>query len=135
MSKLLISKDKSLLNVSYIHGFLTNTYWANGRTLEQVTKSIEHSICVGVYLENRQIGFARILTDHIVFGYIMDVFMDRDFRGKGFSKQLMDYIHNDVDLLDIQSWYLKTGDAHELYRQFGYDDLRDVGVWMERKKD
>ena len=135
MAAINISKDKALIDVSYIHQFLTKAYWSNGRTLEEVVRSMEQCTCYGVYLDKQQIGFARILTDHVVFAYIMDVFIDPEFRGKGYSKLLLDAIDIDPDLTNVQTWYLKTGDAHGLYRQYGYDELKDIGVWMERKED
>ena len=134
MKAIHISKDKELIDISYIHQFLTNAYWSKGRTMAEVIRSMDNCICYGVYLNNRQIGFARILTDYIVFAYMMDVFIDPEFRGKGYSKLLLDAIHKDTYLLEVQSWYLKTGDAHSLYRLYDYEELNDVGVWMERKK-
>jgi len=130
-----ISKDRELIDILYVHQFLTNAYWAKGRTLEEVRRSMDQCTCFGVYLDDQQIGFARVLTDHVVFAYIMDVFIDSEYRGRGYAQQLLNTIHSDRDLSEIKTWYLKTGDAHGLYRQYGYDDLEDVGVWMERKKD
>ena len=133
MTAIHISKDKGLIDISYIHQFLTNAYWSKGRTRDEVIRSMDNCTCYGVYLDSRQIGFARILTDNVVFAYMMDLFIDPEFRGRGYSKLLLDVIHTDTDLLEVQSWYLKTGDAHSLYRQYQYEELKDVGVWMERK--
>ena len=134
MESVLISKDKSLLDIPYLHRFLTKAYWSSGRTLEQVQRSIDTCICFGVYFEDRQIGFARILSDHVVFTYIMDVFIDPEYRGQGYSMLLLEAIHKDPELIETNTWYLKTRDAHELYHKFGYEGLQDVNVWMERKK-
>lgn len=135
MAEIQISKDKGLIDIPYVHEFLTNAYWARGRTLDEVACSMYNCTCYGVYIANRQIGFARILTDHVVFAYIMDVFIDPSFRGQGYSKQLLEAIHKDADLSDVKTWYLKTGDAHDLYRQYEYEALKNVDVWMERRKD
>jgi GNAT superfamily N-acetyltransferase len=89
MNDPLISDDKSKLDVELIHNFLTTSYWAKGRTIEEVKKSIEHSICFGVYKGGKQIGFARIVTDYTVIAYLMDVFILEEYRGNGFSKLLL----------------------------------------------
>jgi predicted GNAT family acetyltransferase len=127
-----ISKDKLRLDVDVIHQFLTTTYWAKGRTLKEVQTSIDHCLCFGVYLENKQIGFARIATDYVVFAYLMDVFILREHRGKGYSKQLMKAINEEPLLKPCKVWMLKTSDAHELYKQFGYTELKHPEKVMER---
>ena len=66
-----ISTDKDKLDISFIHKFLTNTYWAKGRTMEEVKTTIENSYCFGIYSNGKQIGFARVVTDYVVFAYIM----------------------------------------------------------------
>ena len=84
-----ISTDKKKLQINVIHGFLTTSYWAKGRTLNEVKKTIKHCLCYGVYLNENQIGFARIATDYTVFAYVMDLFILPGHRGKGYSKHLM----------------------------------------------
>jgi hypothetical protein len=74
MDDLIISDDKNKLDVELIHKFLTTSYWAEGRTLEEVKNSIENSHCFGVYKGDSQIGLARIVTDYTVIAYLMDVF-------------------------------------------------------------
>jgi len=127
-----ISTDKSKLQLEVIHHFLTNAYWAKGRTLHDVKKTIEHCLCFGVYHEEKQIGFARIATDYTVFAYIMDVFILPDHRGKGYSKQLMKAINEEPQLKLCKVWMLKTLDAHGLYKQFGYTELGHPEKVMER---
>ena len=127
-----ISTNKSKLQLDVIHQFLTETYWAKGRTLEEVKTSIEHCFCFGVYIEDKQIGFARIATDYVVFAYIMDIFILPDYRGNCYSKQLMKAINDAPQLKACKVWMLKTADAHNLYRQFGYTDLQHPEKLMER---
>ena len=115
-----------------IHEFLTYTYWAKGRTLEEVKTSIEHCLCYGVYLNNKQIGFGRVVTDYVVFAYLMDVFILSEYRGKGYSKQLMKTINEAPKLQSCKVWMLKTSDAHKLYHQFGYTELKHPEKVMER---
>ena len=127
-----ISKDKSRFDINMIHAFLTETYWAKGRTIDEVKTSIEHCLCFGVFFKNKQIGFARIATDYVVFAYVMDVFILPEYRGNGYSKQLMQAINEEPLLQSCNVWMLKTSDAHQLYRQFGYTELRHPEKVMER---
>ena len=127
-----ISTDKNKLNAEMIHSFLTETYWAKGRTIEEVEKSVKNSLCFGVYLDNNQIGFARVLTDYVVFAYIMDVFILPEYRGNDYSKQLMKVIIEYSELQSCTTWMLKTSDAHGLYKQFGFTELKHSEKLMER---
>ena len=132
MNDVIISNDKSRLDIELIHKFLTRSYWAEGRTIEAVKKSIEHSICYGVYKANKQIGFARIVTDSTVFAYLMDVFILEEQRGKGFSKLLLKKIFEDDRFKSIKKWMLATKDAHSLYAQFGFDEIKNPERLMEK---
>jgi len=127
-----ISTDKEKLQIDVIHQFLTETYWAKGRTLDEVKKTIEHCLCFGMYLDGKQIGFARLATDYTVFAYLMDVFVLPEYRGKGYSKQLMKVINEEPQLQSCKVWMLKTSDAHKLYKQFGYTELKYPEKVMER---
>jgi len=127
-----ISTDKAKLQVELIHQFLTSTYWAKGRTLEEVQKTIDHCLCFGIYIDGKQIGFARVATDYTVFAYLMDVFVLPEFRGKGYSKQLMEAVHTEPKLQSCKVWMLKTADAHGLYEQFDYTQLKNPERLMER---
>jgi GNAT superfamily N-acetyltransferase len=127
-----ISTNKNRLQIDVIHQFLTESYWAKGRTIDEVKKTIEHCFCFGVYLNNKQIGFARIATDYTVFAYLMDVFILPEYRSKGYSKQLMKAINEAPELQSCKVWMLKTSDAHGLYKQFGYSQLEYPEKVMER---
>ncbi|MEM6700804.1 MAG: GNAT family N-acetyltransferase [Bacteroidota bacterium] len=133
MSKIIISTDKLKLDIPYIHSFLSTSYWAKGRTIEQVETSIEHSICFGVYLADRQIGFARVLTDYVVFAYLMDVFIDPVYRGKGYAKLLLQQILQHPDFEALNQWHLKTKDAHSFYEQLGFQAIENKEWWMVLK--
>ena len=84
-----ISTIKERLDINYIYDFLKNAYWAKTRSKEDVEESINNSLCFGVYLERQQIGFARVVTDQVVFSYLMDVFIDERFRGKNYAVLLL----------------------------------------------
>lgn len=127
-----ISTDKSKLQIEVIYQFLANTYWAKGRTLEQVQTTIDNCLCFGVYIDDKQIGFGRVATDYAVFAYLMDIFILPEHQGKGYSKQLMEAIVNASELKDCSTWMLKTSDAHGLYQQFGFTELKNPDIVMER---
>lgn len=128
-----IDTDKVRLQLDVIQSFLANdSYWAQTRTLEQTKTAIENSICFGVFHGERQIGFARVVSDKATFAYIGDVFIIDEFRGRGLSKWLMQVIVEHADLQGLRRWVLATRDAHGLYRQFEFDELRHPTRWMER---
>ena len=132
-NKFFISTDKSKLNIDLIHDYLSNqSYWAKGRSLQTIKKSIEHSLCFGVYITaGRQIGFARILADHAVLAWILDVFIVEEFQGQGLGKLLMKTIIEHKDLQGMQAWRLTTADAHDLYRKFGFEIIAERNFHME----
>ncbi len=127
-----IATDKSKLDIDFIHAYLSNeSYWAKGRSIAQVKKSLDNSLCFGIYTkDNKQIGFARLVTDYVVFAWIMDVFIAKDYQGKGLGKILMDYIVNMPELQNINGIGLRTKDAHGLYKQFGFKNITDPETWM-----
>ena len=128
-----ISTDKSKLDIDMIHKFLIeDSYWAQTRTFEQTRTAIENSICFGVYLNDRQVGFARVVSDRATFAYLGDVFILDEFRGRGLSKRLMEAIVSHPELQGLRRWLLATKDAHGLYEQFEFAPLRLPERWMER---
>jgi GNAT superfamily N-acetyltransferase len=128
-----ISTDKSKLDVDSIHHFLsTQAYWALNIPKDRVQRSIENSLCFGVYENENQIGFARVISDLSTIAYLGDVYILEGYRGKGLSKWLIETVVNHPDLQGLRRFILLTSDAHELYRQFGWTDIADPTKWMER---
>ena len=127
-----ISTKKTRLDIDVIHSFLTTSYWATGRSVETIRRSIENSIPFGVYKGDQQIGFARVITDYATFAWIADVFVLEAFRGQGLSKWLMDVIISHQELQGFRRWVLATKDAQDLYRKFGFNELKLPERWMER---
>ncbi len=122
----IISDEKSELDAEYIHEYLsTKSYWAEDIPFETVKRSIDGSSCFGMYYYGKQIGFARVVTDHATFGYLADVFIDENYRGKGLSKWLMEVIMAHPHLQGFRRWMLGTRDAHRLYEQFGFEPLEN----------
>jgi len=129
-----ISTDKNRLDVLLIHDFLSRTsYWAQGRTLDVVKRSLENSLNFGLFQGNKQIGFARVVTDYATFAWLADVFILDEYRGRGLAKWLMEVINTHSRLQGLRRWVLATRDAHELYRQFGFSELSQPERYMERR--
>jgi len=127
-----ISTDKNKLNVPFIQNFLKDVYWAAGRTMEEVQKTIDSSFCFGIYLDEKQIGFCRVITDYVVFAYVMDVFITEEHRGKGYSSILIENMMNESELKEVKIWRLATSDAHFLYKKFGFNALATPEKMMEK---
>lgn len=128
-----ISTEKQRLNLDVIHKFLSeDSYWARERSIEQTKTAIENSICFGLYDGDRQIGFARVVSDKATFAYIGDVFVLSEYRGRGLSKWLMQVIVDHPELQGLRRWVLATKDAHGLYEQFEFAQLRYPERWMEK---
>lgn len=131
-----VSTDKARLDLTFIHDYLSkDSYWAQGRTLDTVKRSIEASLCFGVYCNDEQVGFARVITDHATFAYLADVFIADEHRGRGLSKKLMEEIMTHPQLQGLRRWMLGTRDAHTLYEKFGFKPLAQPVRWMERSDD
>jgi len=115
------SDDRNKLDPEAVHDYLTNhSYWAAGIPLETVRRSMEHSLCFGIYKDTKQVGFARWITDRATFGYLADVYVLEEFRGTGLSKKLMSLMLFHPDLQGLRRYMLATQDAHGLYAQFGF---------------
>lgn len=128
-----ISTDKTLLNPSVIHAFLTDSYWAKGIPYDNVLKRLQNSLCFGVYdIKGNQVGFARVITDCESFAYLADVFILPAHRGRGLSKQLMAYIMAYPDLQNLKRFMLATVDAHTVYEPFGFQPIQHIERWMEK---
>ena len=128
-----ISTDKSKLDIAVIHGFLCKSYWAEDIPLEIVQKSIDNSLCFGVYNGNNQVGFARVITDYTAFAYLADVFIIESERGKGLSKWLMECILAHSELQGLRNFCLMTNDAHSLYERYGFKNIPKPENFMAKK--
>lgn len=116
-----ISDDKNLMQIEVIHDFLANVgYWSPNIPKFIVEKAIKNAHAVGVFYENEQVGFARLVTDYATFGYLADVFVLEAHRGKGLSKAIMAFYQEHPSLQYLRRWMLITGDAHGLYKQFNF---------------
>lgn len=128
-----ISTDKNKLDVAAIHTFLANeTDWSNGIPLNTLKTSIENSLNFGLYYKNKQIGYARIISDYPTIAYLGDVFVLKEYRGKGLSKWLINEIMNHPNLQGLRRWILLTDTAEWLYKKFGFTELPNPEFYMEK---
>ena len=127
-----VSTDKSRIDLGMVHGFLSKSYWSENIPRLVVQKSIENSLCFGVYHQQNQIGFARVVTDFSTFAYLADVFILPDQRGQGLAKWLMQIIVDYPKLQGLRRFTLATKDAHELYAQFGFTPFDKPERWMQK---
>ena len=118
------------MDIDLIHSFLTRSYWAESISKEIIRRSIEGALCFGVFENDKQVGFARMITDKATFAYLADVFIIDEYRGLGLSKWLMEVIMSYPDLQGLRRMMLATRDAHELYKKFGFTQLNNVNRWM-----
>lgn len=126
-----VSTDPARLDVDVVHGYLARSYWAEGIPREVVARALAHSLCFGVYAGAAQVGLARVISDFATFAYITDVYILEAHRSNGLSKWLMACIMAHPDLQGLRRWSLATRDAHGLYRQFGFSDVKQPERWME----
>ena len=127
-----ISTNREKLDICFIHSFLSKeSYWAKNIPIEIVEKSIENSLPFGLYHGNKQIGFARIVTDFAVFATVADVFVIQQYRGLGLSKWLIETFTSFPELQYIRRWTLYTLDAQKLYEKYGFSIIENPEQAME----
>lgn len=127
-----ISDDPDRLQLEVIVDYLARAYWSNQRTRAVIEKSLKHSLCFGVYDQDQQIGFARVVSDHATFAYLADVFILESHQGHGLGKWLVQTILEHPDLQGLRRWILATRDAHGLYGQFGFTALENPERYMTK---
>ena len=127
-----VSTDPARLDRDVIHGTLTRMYWSAGIPRETVDRALDHSLCFGLYDGSRQIGLARLITDHATFAYLADVFVLEEYRGLGLGVWLMECVMAHPLLPGLRRILLATRDAHGLYARFGFAEPEDPKMLMQR---
>jgi GNAT superfamily N-acetyltransferase len=126
-----ISTDPGRLHLPAVHGYLTRSYWAEGIAEEVVRRSVEHSLCFGLYRGAEQVGFARVVTDRATFAYLCDVYVLEGRRGRGLGRWLMETVLAHPDLQGLRRFLLITRDAHGLYRPLGFREPANPSGYLE----
>ncbi len=131
-----ISTDKNVLDMDFINQYIAqHSYWGKDRSMEETVLTVANSLCFGVYNEAKeQVGFGRVVTDYIFFGYIMDVFIANAYQKKGLGKRLVAFILNHESIKKLNTVALKTKDAHSFYEQYGFKKIGDSALWMSIDK-
>ena len=128
----MISTDWNRLDLGMIHTFLSNeAYWSKGIPFNVVVRASKHSLCFGVYHRDKQMGYARVISDYTTIAYLGDVFILPEYRGRGLSKWLIGSIQSHPDLQGLRRWILLTKDAHGLYKGLGWKSIAQPELWME----
>ncbi len=128
----LLSDDPARINLDVVHGYLTRSYWSEGIPRETVERSIRNSLVFGLYFGDKQVGFARVITDRATFAYLCDVFVLEDFQGRGLGKWMVEAITSHPDLQGLRRFLLATRDAHGLYERFGFRPLTNPERFMTK---
>jgi GNAT superfamily N-acetyltransferase len=125
-----ITTDPRELDLDAVHAYLTRSYWAEGISRERVAKSVERALCFSLKHGDRQVGFARVITDHATFAYLCDVYVLEEQQGQGLGTWLMQTVVSHPDL-DVRRFVLVTRDAHGLYQKVGFRPLESPARYME----
>jgi GNAT superfamily N-acetyltransferase len=127
----LLSTEPKRLDLEGTFEFLSRSYWARHRPREVFLRAVEHSLCFGLYRGSRQIGFARVISDSATFAYLADVYVVELYRGRGLAKWMVSSVLAHPDLKTVRRWLLTTKDAHRLYRECGFSDLKEPEQQMQ----
>lgn len=132
-----LSTNNTDMQIDVVHGFLTNTNWGKGIDVRTVQRSIDNSICIGIFdAANMQVGFARVVSDTATFAYLADVFVLPEHTGKGLARRMLDALFGLEEFQGLRRWMLATADAHALYEKYGFRPLDDPALLMTiYKKD
>lgn len=129
------SSDINDMDFEMIFSFIKTSYWGDMRLKEEQHKAMRNTINFGLFHDKKQIAYTRVMTDKVFFAYLLDVFVIEAYRGKGYSKLLLDKILNYTELKNIDKWILATRDAHELYAKFGFTQIKSPEKLMEKLSD
>lgn len=141
MSSILYHYGPENVDLTRLHALLGETYWAKGRPLAQIAAAVRASFCVSAFAitedsaEERQVGFARLVTDFAIVAYLADVIVDPAWRDKGIGTTMVRKLveHEAVATCNVT---LHTRDAHGVYRPFGFNDWmslvrKTTNTWSE----
>ena len=126
-----IDDDMERVQFERVHGWLTHSYWSPGIARDLVERAAANScIVIGCYLRDRQVGYARVLSDTVRFAYMADVFVDEGHRRKGLAGAMVRFAQAHPAIADVKSILLATRDAHQVYKAVGFTELQNPEIWM-----
>lgn len=125
--------DRTRLDREAMHAVLSQTYWSPGLPRERMDTAIEHSLCIGVFHGDAQVGFARALTDYAHFAYLADVYVLPEHGGRGIAQAMVQWLHSHPRMAGLRRWVLVTYDAHTLYEKLGYEVPDDIEHFRHRR--
>lgn len=131
---LIITTDPARQDVKAVHAFLSRSYWARQIPEEVVARSLQNSLCFGLFDGDAQIGLARVVTDYATFGYLCDVYVLETYRGRGLGKWLIECVMAHPQLQGLRRMNLVTNDAHGLYAPYGFRPVAKPENHMERHR-
>jgi predicted GNAT family acetyltransferase len=122
-----IDSDLARMDLDRVHRWLsTDAFWALGRTRETVETAARNSLNFGVFTsEGTQVAYARVATDHATFGWLCDVYVDRDHRGRGLGTRLSEAVVATLRPMGLKRVLLSTLDAHKVYARVGFVAVPD----------
>jgi GNAT superfamily N-acetyltransferase len=116
-----LDDDPARIDRVAVHAFITESYWARGRTLDLMDELIARAERVGGLYgpDGRQLGFARVVSDGFTVSYLADVYVLEEVRGRGLGLALVRFTVDDGALAHTK-WILHTRDMHRLYARLGF---------------
>ncbi|WP_448309514.1 GNAT family N-acetyltransferase [Pantoea sp. PGP6] len=127
-----VSTARQQLDLDWIHRQLAEkSYWAQGQPRAKTERAIAGSLPFGLYHQQAQIGFARLITDYTRFGWLCDVMIDENWRGHGLGSWLATCVREHPELQTVHRWMLSTRDAHQVYQRLGWRVVQDPQTLME----
>lgn len=133
MNNLEISFDASRLDLRATSELIQASYWGEGRSAAFDARAFANSLCAGAYLDGKQIGFGRVVTDYAYFAYLCDVMVWPEYKGRGVGTRLIRALLDHPELETVVGWSLRTKDAHGLYAKFGFASSTD-GDYMRWRR-
>jgi len=128
--------DIKRINFHVVHDWLSKSYWSPKISIREIKNcALNSTLVVGCFCEKEQIGYMRLVSDRFRFAYLMDVFIEEDYRGKGIAQNMIKFSMSNKKFKNVYQWVLATKDAHSLYKKIGFEGLPFPDRWMILRKD